>query len=67
MSVSDDGVGLPDDYASRGRGFAGMREDVEAVGGSLRVESDRQRGGTTVTCTVPLYAEHGGKVYGPFR
>ncbi len=66
MSVSDDGVGLPDDYASRGRGFAGMREDAEAVGGSLRVESDRQRGGTIVTCTVPYMRNTEGG-YGHFR
>ena len=29
LSVSDDGVGLPDDYAERGRGFNGMRADAE--------------------------------------
>ena len=54
MSVSDDGIGLSEAYANRGRGFAGMREDTEAIGGSLTVDSDRQGGGTTVTCTVPL-------------
>ena len=54
LSVSDDGVGLPEDYDRKGYGFAGMTADAEAVGGGLTVESDRQRGGTTVTCTVPL-------------
>lgn len=54
VSVSDDGAGLPDDYDRRGRGFASMRTDAEAIGGSLTVESGRQRGGTTVTCTLPL-------------
>ena len=54
LSVSDDGVGLPDDYADRGYGFAGMRADAEAVGGMLTVKSDRRGGGTSVTCTVPL-------------
>ena len=33
LSVSDDGVGLPDDYAERGRGFDGMRADAERMGG----------------------------------
>ena len=53
LSVSDDGVGLPDDYAQRGQGFAGMRADAEAIGGSLDVGTGARRGGTTVTCTVP--------------
>ena len=47
-------VGLPDDYDRRGCGFAGMRADADAVGGSLKVDTDDQRGGTTVSCTVPL-------------
>lgn len=59
LSVSDDGAGLPDDYARRGHGFAGMREDAEAVGGSLIVESGAGDGGTTVTCTVPVNTEYG--------
>ena len=54
LSVSDDGVGLPQDYAHKGYGFAGMRADAQSIGGSLTVESDRQRSGTTVSCTVPL-------------
>lgn len=54
LSVSDDGVGLPDDYTRRGLGFAGMRADAEAVGGSLIVESGGRRGGTSVTCSIPL-------------
>ena len=29
LSVSDDGVGLPEDYQERGRGFSGMRADNE--------------------------------------
>ncbi len=37
--MSDDGAGLPDDYAKRGRGFDGMRTDVEQLGGVLIVES----------------------------
>ena len=30
LSVSDDGSGLPDDYAERGRGFDGMRADAHS-------------------------------------
>ena len=39
LSVSDDGVGLPDDYAERGHGFDGMRTNAEQLGGRLIVES----------------------------
>ena len=53
LSVSDDGVGLPDDYAERGRGFRGMRADAERLGGRLIVETGGPGGGTTVTCEAP--------------
>ena len=53
LSVSDDGVGLPQDYARRGRGFAGMERDAERMGGRLVVETGGHEGGTTVTCIVP--------------
>ena len=52
LSVSDDGVGLPDDYAEQGRGFDGMKSDAERMGGTLMVESARG-GGTTISCVVP--------------
>lgn len=54
LSVSDDGVGLPDDYAERGRGFRGMEGDAERLGGRLIVETGGPGGGTTVTCEMPL-------------
>ena len=53
LSVSDDGVGLPDGYAERGRGFRGMRADAERLGGRLIVETGGPGGGTTVTCEAP--------------
>ena len=53
LAVSDDGVGLPDDYAQRGQGFAGMRADAKASGGSFNVETGGSRRGTTISCTVP--------------
>ena len=53
LSVSDDGVGLPDDYAERGRGFAGMIAQAERGGGRLIVETGDPNAGTTVTCETP--------------
>ena len=35
LSVSDDGVGLPEDYAEQGRGFSGMEKESERMGGRL--------------------------------
>ena len=60
LSVSDDGVGLPDDYAERGRGFQGMRAEAERMGGMLTVESGEGRGGTSITCMVPHEGDEGG-------
>ena len=53
MSVSDDGIGLPEDYSQRGRGFSGMETDAGRMGGRLIVESGGAGGGTTITCVVP--------------
>ena len=53
LSVSDYGVGLPEDYAERGRGFSGMETDCERMGGRLIVESGGLGEGTTITCVVP--------------
>ena len=57
LSVSDDGTGLPADYAERGRGFANMSRDAERLGGRLVVEERGAMGGATVTCVIP--AERG--------
>ena len=61
LSVSDDGIGLPEDYEARGHGFRNMRADAERMGGSLEVESDGDGGGTTVTCVVPWRNLRGGE------
>ena len=53
LSVTDDGAGLPDDYAERGHGFEGMRADAERMGGRLIVETGGPEGGTTIACVVP--------------
>ncbi len=60
LSVSDGGVGLPDEYAERGRGINGMRAGAEKIGGKLIVESSKQGGGTTITCIVPREADERG-------
>ena len=59
LSVSDDGVGLPDGFAERGRGFRGMRAYTEQMDGRLVVES-AEGGGTTITCLVPWKHDRGG-------
>ncbi len=60
LSVSDDGVGLPDEYAERGRGINGMRANVDSMGGALIVESSEGGVGTTITCVVPHEADQRG-------
>lgn len=60
MSISDDGIGLPDDYASRGHGFRNMRMDAGRMGGILEVTPGECACGTTVTCEVPYNANLGG-------
>ena len=54
LSVSDDGVGLPDDYEERGHGFANMRADAERLGGRLVVEPRGPDGGASIACVMPL-------------
>ncbi len=54
LSVSDDGAGLPHDYAERGHGFTNMSRDAERLGGRLVVEERGAMGGATVTCVMPL-------------
>ena len=61
LSVSDDGIGLPEDYEVRGHGFRNMRADAERMGGSLEVKSDGYGGGTTVACVVPYRMIRGGE------
>ena len=53
MSISDNGEGLPVDYATRGKGFKNMSEDAERVGGTIIVEPSVADGGTAVTCVAP--------------
>ena len=57
LSVSDDGVGLPDDYGQRGHGFENMRAYAERLGGRLIVEPRGPFGGARLTCVMPLARE----------
>ncbi len=52
LTVTDDGRGLPRDYAA-GVGHVSMRERVAELGGSIRIASP-PAGGTVVTATLPL-------------
>lgn len=61
MSISDDGVGLPDGYAERGHGFRNMQADAERMGGHLELVLGEPGRGTTVTCVVPYNTHYGGK------
>ncbi len=60
ISVSDNGIGLPDDYAERGRGFKCMRVNAERLGGRLAVASGSCGRGTTVTCEIEYAPTRGG-------
>ena len=54
LSMLDNGIGLPTDYAQHGHGFANMRRDAQRLGGRLVVEQRGAMGGATVTCVIPL-------------
>ena len=60
MSISDDGIGLPDDYTDRGQGFRNMTADAERMGGKLEVVPGDTGLGTTVICVIPQYPDKGG-------
>ncbi len=60
VSVSDDGIGLPEDYADRGHGFRNMSADAERMGGHLEVGPGEFGRGTTVTCVIPYDIHQGG-------
>jgi signal transduction histidine kinase len=54
LSIGDDGVGGAD--ASRGSGLIGLADRIEALGGSIRVDS-RSGEGTQITAELPLDPE----------
>ena len=53
LSVLDNGIGLPSDYAQHGHGFENMDGDAQRLGGRLVVEERGAMGGATVTCVIP--------------
>ena len=53
FAIRDDGAGFDPATATRGTGLQGMTDRVEAVGGTLRIES-RPGEGTTVSGSVPV-------------
>jgi signal transduction histidine kinase len=56
VRVRDDGVGGAD--PARGSGLLGLKDRIEALGGTFAVHSPVGRG-TTVTCEVPVTAGSG--------
>jgi signal transduction histidine kinase len=54
IRVRDDGIGGAD--PARGSGLVGLKDRVEAVGGTFSVDSPRGRG-TTVRCALPVTAD----------
>jgi signal transduction histidine kinase len=51
LSIRDDGVGGAD--ASRGSGLTGLRDRIDALEGTFRVESPRERG-TSIEARIPI-------------
>ena len=56
MIIMDDGIGLPNDYAARGHGFANMRKEMERMGGTFEVIPGESGRGIAITCTMPYDA-----------
>ena len=52
LSVLDDGIGLPENYAQHGHGFENMDGNAQRLGGRLVVEKRGAMGGATVTCVI---------------
>ncbi len=59
ISVTDDGKGLPENYARIGHGFRNMQADAQRMGGALTVITDETGQGTTVTCAIPVNHHQG--------
>lgn len=53
LLVSDDGHGRPEGQGTRGRGLRGMQERVEAVGGSMLIDSEPSQG-FAIRVALPL-------------
>ena len=60
LSVSDDGIGMPDDRGRRGHGLRNMAANAQRMGGRLEVSPGIGGAGTRVTCVVPCDPNGGG-------
>jgi signal transduction histidine kinase len=57
LSIRDDGVGGAD--SGRGSGLVGLQDRVEALGGTIKIDSP-PAGGTSLVVTLPLDIEPAG-------
>ena len=57
LSIRDDGIGGAD--PGRGSGLVGLRDRVEALGGTIRIDSPPS-GGTSLVVTLPIDVEQTG-------
>lgn len=53
LEVKDDGIGLPEDWRIRGQGIKGLTERVSALGGSLKLTTSSNPGGTRIIVNLP--------------
>ncbi len=60
LSVSDDGIGIPEETVGWGHGLRNMAANAQRMGGRLEVSPGVGGVGTRVTCVVPYQANSGG-------
>ena len=60
LTVSDDGIGIPQEGGRWGHGLRNMAASAERMGGHLEVSPGVGGVGTRVTCVVPYQARAGG-------
>ena len=60
LSVSDDGIGIPQEGGRWGHGLRNMGASAERMGGRLEVSPGVDGVGTRVTCVVPYQSSPGG-------
>jgi signal transduction histidine kinase len=58
FTISDDGRGFDPAFAERGSGLQGMADRIEAIGGTLEIDSTPGQG-TTVTGRAPATSREG--------
>ena len=61
LSVSDDGIGIPQERERWGHGLRNMAASAQRMGGYLEVSPGVGGAGARVTCVVPCQANPGGK------